>query len=315
MSKPNLKHKTKVGGQALIEGVMMCGAKVIAMAVRLPDGEIDVETWPVSEQKFLSVIKKIPFVRGIFNMISSLILGYRCLMKSAEKSGMDLEDAPAETKFEKWLEAKCGDNLFKIVGIVGMVLGVALSVVLFMLLPSLAVFGLDKLLPIGIFKGIFEGLIKISLFVGYLALISKMPDIHRVFQYHGAEHKTIACFEAGLPLTPENAKKQSRLHPRCGTNFLFLVLFISILVFSMVSWDNPLVRTALKLCLMPVVIGCAYEVIRLVGRYDNWLTRIIAAPGLQLQKLTTKEPDESQLEVAIAAVLPTLPENLEEDQW
>lgn len=314
---PNQKevHKSKIGGQALIEGIMMRGVRTSAMAVRLPDQSIDVETWNTEkEHDPLRMWKRVPLIRGIFNMIDSLVVGYRCMMKSAEKSGMDMEDGEP-SKFDLWLERRFGDHLMKVVSIIGGVLGAVLAIALFMLLPSLAVWGLNEWLPLGGWKAILEGVLKIGIFVGYLTLVSKMKEIHRVFQYHGAEHKTIACFEAGLPLTVENAKEQTRFHPRCGTSFLFLVLFISIILFSVVSWDNPLVRTVLKIVLLPVVIGIAYELIRLAGRHDNWLTRLISAPGLQIQRLTTKEPDDSQLEVAIEAITPTLPEDLEEDRW
>ena len=164
-------------------------------------------------------------------------------------------------------------------------------------------------------QGVIEGVIKIALFVLYLFLVSRMKEIRRVFEFHGAEHKTIACYEAGEELTPENAKKHSRFHPRCGTSFLIIVLILSIIVFSVVSWDNLLIRTLLKICLLPVVVGFAYELIRLAGRYDNVVTRVISAPGMWLQRITTNEPDEEQLSVAIAALEPVLPEDREEGRW
>ena len=310
-------HKSKIGGQALIEGIMMRGVRKSAMAVRLPDQKIDVEIWDTEkpDAKFKTV-KKVPFVRGIFNMVESMVVGYRCMMKSAEKSGLDdLEEEEETGRLEQWLMDHCGENLTKYVLYAGAALGVILAVVLFMLIPSWAVWGLDKLVPIGGFKGLLEGVIKIAIFVLYLGLISQMKDIRRTFEYHGAEHKTIACFEAGEELTVENIKKQSRFHPRCGTSFLILVLIISILVFSVVTWSNPVIRTLIKLLMLPIVVGVAYELIKLAGRYDNILTRIISFPGLKLQLLTTREPDEEQIEVAIKAMTPVLPENLEEDRW
>ncbi len=310
-------HKSKIGGQALIEGIMMRGVRKSAMAVRLPDQKIDVEIWDTEkpDAKFKTV-KKIPFVRGIFNMVESMVVGYRCMMKSAEKSGLDdLEEEEETSRLEQWLMDHCGENLTKYVLYAGAALGVILAVVLFMLIPSWAVWGLDKLVSIGGFKGLLEGVIKIAIFVLYLGLISQMKDIRRTFEYHGAEHKTIACFEAGEELTVENIKKQSRFHPRCGTSFLILVLIISILVFSVVTWSNPVIRTLIKLLMLPIVVGVAYELIKLAGRYDNILTRIISFPGLKLQLLTTREPDEEQIEVAIKAMTPVLPENLEEDRW
>lgn len=313
----NENHKSKIGGQALIEGIMMRGVYKSAMAIRTPDGEIDLEIWDTQkpDDKWKQ-FKKIPFVRGVFSMVISMMVGYRCLMKSAEKAGVDLEEEDEEpSRFEQWLEEKFGDKLVQVVTIIGAVLGVVLAMGLFMFLPSLAVWGLDKLVALGAWKGLIEGLIKIAIFVGYLALVSRMKDIYRMFQYHGAEHKTIACFEAGEELTVENVRKQIRFHPRCGTSFLILVLIIGILVFSVVTWSNPVVRTLLKLALMPVVVGVAFELIQLAGRHDNWFTKIISWPGIQLQHLTTNEPDDSMIEVAIAAMKPCIPENLEDDRW
>lgn len=315
---PNQKqlHKSKIGGQALIEGIMMRGVYKTAMAVRIPDRTIDVEIWDTVKPggKFQK-LRKMPFIRGIFSIVGSLVVGYRCMIKSAEKSGLDLEDDEKPGKLDLWLEKTFGDHLAKAVMMTGAVLGVILAVLLFMLLPAFAVWGLDKVIALGGFKGLIEGLIKIVILVAYMALVSRMEEIHRVFEYHGAEHKTIACFEAGEELTVENIKKQTRFHPRCGTSFLILVLIISILIFSVVTWSNPLVRTLLKLVLLPVVIGIAYELIQLAGRHDNWLTRIISFPGVQLQHITTKEPSDDQIEVALAAFLPVIPENLEDDKW
>ena len=315
---PNQKqlHKSKIGGQALIEGIMMRGVYKTAMAVRIPDRTIDVEIWDTVKPggKFQK-LRKMPFIRGIFSIVGSLVVGYRCMIKSAEKSGLDLEDDEKPGKLDLWLEKTFGDHLAKAVMMTGAVLGVILAVLLFMLLPAFAVWGLDKVIAVGGVKGLIEGLIKIVILVAYMALVSRMEEIHRVFEYHGAEHKTIACFEAGEELTVENIKKQTRFHPRCGTSFLILVLIISILIFSVVTWSNPLVRTLLKLVLLPVVIGIAYELIQLAGRHDNWLTRIISFPGVQLQHITTKEPSDDQIEVALAAFLPVIPENLEDDKW
>ncbi len=309
-------HKTSIGGQALIEGIMMRGVHKTAMAVRKPDKTIDLEIWDTkSNNQFLNKIKKVPFVRGIFNMIDSIILGYKCTSKSAELAGLDDDNDSEPSKFEKWLDEKFGDNLVKIVTIIGAVLGVILSILLFMLLPTTVVWGLDKLINVGVFKGLIEGILKIVIFILYLLLISKMKDINRMFKYHGAEHKTIACFEAGEELTVENIRKQIRFHPRCGTSFLILVLIISILVFSVVTWSNPLIRTILKIILLPLVVGITYELIKIAGRYDNWFTKILSYPGVMLQHITTKEPDDDMIEVAIEAMKPVLPNNLEEDKW
>lgn len=307
-------HKSKIGGQALIEGVMMRGIDKVAMSVRIPDGSIDTETWDAGSLN-RAWYHKTPIIRGVVNFISSMITGYRCMMKSAEKAGMEEEFEGEPSKFDLWIEKHFGDKIMKIVGIVAAVFGVALALILFMFLPSLAVKGLNYLIPVGAFRTLLEGVIKIVIFILYLALVSRMKEIKRVFEYHGAEHKSIACYEAGEELTPENVKKFTRFHPRCGTSFILIVLVISIIVFSVVTWSSLLVRVLLKLALLPVVMGLAYELIKLAGRYDNPVTRIISAPGLWLQRLTTREPDESQMEVAIASLKAVLPDDKEEDRW
>jgi len=308
----NEKKKTSIGGQALIEGIMMRGPFLTSMATRLPDGSIDVETWNTHKggQK-AHWTRRVPFLRGIFNMVDSMVVGYVCLMKSAEKAGVEEEP----TKFDKWLEEKLGDNLMKVLGGVAVVLGVALAAVLFIFIPTGLSSLLKPLLGAGIGLSLIEGLIKVIILVGYMWLSSRMKEIHRVFEYHGAEHKSIACYEAGLPLTVENIRPQRRFHPRCGTSFLFLVVFISIIVGSFISWDNPAIRMLLKLALIPVVVGISYELIKLAGRSDGILTRIISAPGMWLQRITTCEPDDSQIECAIAALEAVIPEDENADRW
>lgn len=306
------KTKGKVGGQAVIEGVMMRGIHTAAMAVRTTNGEIDIEQWEVKKP---TIFNKIPFIRGVVNFVGSIKEGYRCLGKSADKAGLG-DDLEPESKFDKWLNDHLGDKLTTIVVIVGAILGIIISIVLFTYLPALAVKGLDMLIPLGVFKALIEGFIKIGIFILYLSLASKNSDIKRMFEYHGAEHKTIFCFEAGLPLTVENVRKQIRFHPRCGTSFIIIVLIISILVFSLpfIPWDNILLRTGLKILMLPLIMGIAYEFIRLAGRYDNIVTRIISSPGLALQRITTIEPDDSQIEVAIAAVNPCIGEKKSDEQ-
>lgn len=296
--------KTSIGGQALIEGVMMRGPYTSAMCVRKPDGSISKETWQTGQAKWYS---KLPLVRGIFSMVSSLLTGYKCLMKSAEISGTEESDDPP-SKFDLWIEKHLGDKAVWLFNIIVTVVAMVISVGLFMLLPSFLVKLLGNWLHFErwLFSTL-EGLIKIGVFIAYLWLVTRMKEIHRVYEYHGAEHKTIACYEAGDELTPENAMKHTRFHPRCGTSFMLIVLVISILVFSVVTWDSIIVRMLLKLLLLPVVVGISYEIIRFAGRHDNWFTRIISAPGLWLQRLTTFEPDLSQLEVAIAAMKPCIP--------
>ena len=307
----NSKKKTSIGGQALIEGIMMRGPFLTSMATRMPDGSIEVETWDTHKSGKTPWTRRAPFIRGIFNMVDSMMVGYSCLMKSAEKAGVEEEP----TKFDKWLEEKLGDNMMKVLGGFAVVLGVALAAVLFIFIPTGLSSLLKPLIGAGIGLSLIEGLIKVIILVGYMWLCSRMKEIHRVCEYHGAEHKSIACYEAGLPLTVENIRPQRRFHPRCGTSFLFLVVFISIIVGSFISWDNPAIRMLLKLALIPVVVGTSYELIKLAGRSDGILTRIISAPGMWLQRITTCEPDDSQIECAIAALEAVIPEDENADRW
>ena len=307
-----IKKKTSIGGQALIEGIMMRGPELSSMATRMPDGSIDVETWDTYKGKKIHWTRKVPFLRGIFNMVDSMIVGYGCLMKSAEKAGVEDEEP---SKFDKWLEKKLGDNLMKVLGSIAVVLGVGLAAVLFIFIPTGLSSLLKPLIGTGIGLSLIEGLIKVIILVGYMWLCSRMAEIHRVFEYHGAEHKSIACYEAGLPLTVENVRPQRRFHPRCGTSFLFLVVFISIIVGSFISWDNAALRMVIKLLLIPVVVGISYELIKLPGRSDGLLTKIVSAPGLWLQRITTCEPDDGQIECAIAALTAVIPEDENADRW
>lgn len=308
------QFKTSIGGQALIEGIMMRGPKEVAVATRLPDGTIDVEMMSglrKARPRFL----KLPIIRGVVNFIDSLAVGYKCMMKSAEKAGLEETEEPS--KFEQWLDRVFSEKFVNVLMGAASVAAIFLAVFLFIYLPALAVKGLSMLVDFGWAKTLVEGLIKIVILVGYLAAVSRMAEIHRTFCYHGAEHKTIACYEAGEKLTVENIRKQIRFHPRCGTSFLLIVLIIGILVFSfpIVPWDNILLRSAVKILLMPLVVGIAYELIKLAGRYDNILTRIISAPGLWLQRITTNEPDDSQIEVAIAAMERVVPQEKGLDRW
>lgn len=319
MSDKQKTFKTQIGGQALIEGVMMRGPEVQAMAVRLPSGEIDLEQWKLKPAKWY---RKTPFIRGPFNFVMSMVDGYKCLSKSADKSMQGLpEEEPS--KFEKWLTDKLGDKLMSIVMVIASVLGVALALGLFMWLPAMITKGISALFArfdiilSDFVKTCIEGLVKILIFICYIALTALLKDIRRTYEYHGAEHKTIACYEAGDELTVENVKKHCRFHPRCGTSFMFLVLFISIIVFSVfqVPWGNLALRVLIKLCVLPIIVSIAYEVIKLAGRYDNIITKIISAPGLGIQRLTTREPDDSQIECAIAAFMPCIPKEKGADKW
>lgn len=310
MEKPKECFKTSVGGQALMEGIMMRGPQKICVAVRKPDGDIDLTLEDVKHHKW----QKIPFVRGAFSMIESLVLGYRYLMHSAEIS-MPEEDQEEPGKLDKWLQEHTGPKFQNFLMSLAAVIGGMLAIVLFMVLPTAIVGGVNYFLPLGWGKVLLEGVLKIVMFVTYLFLCTRMKEIHRVFEYHGAEHKTIACYEAGEELTVENIRRHCRFHPRCGTSFLILVLIVSILLFSVLPWSSTGLRVVLKLLLLPVVMGISYELIKLAGRYDNLATRIISAPGLWLQRLTTFEPDDSMIEVAIAAVKPVLPSRPEDGLW
>ena len=311
------KFKSKIGGQAVIEGVMMRGIDKAAMACRLPSSEIDLEEWAVKGGKNTPWYRKVPFLRGIFSFLSSLIDGYKCLSRSADKQMTD-DDEEEQTRFEKWLDEKFGDKLMPIISGISMVIGVGLAIVLFMLVPSALLKLLSKAfaMPV-IVKNIIEGLLKIAIFIGYTALTAMMKDIKRTYEYHGAEHKTIACYEHGEELTVENVKKHIRFHPRCGTSFIFLVLFISIFINTIfrVSWANVWLRVVIKIALLPIVTGLAYELIRLAGKYDNVFTKIISAPGLWIQRITTSEPDASEIECAIAALKACIPDDEEDDRW
>ena len=302
------KIKTSIGGEALIEGIMMKGPKISAMANRLEDGSIDVELLEVHSVREKYPILGLPLVRGSVNFVEMMLLSYRCLNKSAKKAGLEEEEenpSPWEQKLKKLLGPKFADILM----IFSAALGVLLAAALFLVLPTLIVKGLSLWLPIQGAATLIEGAVKLLLFLLYLALISRMKEMARLFGYHGAEHKTIACYEAGEELTVENIRRHRRFHPRCGTSFLLITLIISILVSSMVTWESALIRVALKLLMLPLVMGISYELIRLAGRYDNPVTRVISAPGLWMQRLTTREPDDGMIQVAIAAVTPVIPQD------
>lgn len=311
-----IRHKTSIGGQALTEGIMMRGPGLASMACRLPDGTIDIETWEIKTGKNAPWYMKAPFIRGCINFVVSLADGIRCNMKASEKQITD-DDDEEPTAFEKWLTEKLGDKLVPIIMTIAMIIGFAIAICLFKFLPML----LSNLLEgIGVGRiGISasEGVLKILLLVGYMWAISFMPDIATTFRYHGAEHKTIACYENGLPLTVENIRKQTRFHPRCGTSFLLIVVLISILVNMFLPYGkgNLLLRFGLQMLLLAPVASISYEIIRIAGRHDNAFTRFISAPGLWLQRITTKEPNDKQIEVAIAAMEKVIPENREDDRW
>lgn len=385
--------KTSIGGQALIEGVMMRGPQKTAMAIRHVSGRIVLEEWETGDQQRPKILRA-PFIRGIFNFIDSMRYGYKCLMRSAELSGLEEEeksaasDAPAqdlspieqmeeeppasilegetisssaemaeaEQEQQAVQEAAAADVLeppfpvegeassqtsksnsqtpspkdkreqllWNVLMIVSMLLGVALAIFLFFWLPSFLFSLLGKAFPalgeenVGayrVYRGIFEGLFRIILFLGYMILVSQMKDIRRVFQYHGAEHKTIFCYEHGLELTVDNVRRQRRFHPRCGTSFMVLMLLIGVIVSIFIWVDSPWLRTGIKLLTIPLVVGIGYELIKLAGRRDNWFTRVISAPGLWIQRITTKEPDDQMIECAIAALKEVIPDDPDADNW
>ena len=304
---------TSIGGQALIEGIMMRGPYKSAMAVRNPEGEIvleECETKGKDRPKFC----KLPFVRGIFNMYDSLTFGYKCLMRSAEIAGLDDEpDKKSGKEPSKW------DKLFeKLLMPIATVLGVGLAILLFFYLPMQIwkwVTGANEAVAQNYWlRACFEGVIRIVIFVGYVWATSLMKDIKRTYMYHGAEHKCIFCYEADLPLTVENVRPQSRLHPRCGTSFLILVLIVGIVISMFIRVDFLPLRMLIKLATFPIVIGCGYELIKLAGRKNNLFTRIISAPGKALQRITTAEPDDSMIECAIAAMKRVIPDD-NSDKW
>ena len=304
------QHKTSIGSEAGRVGNVSRARGTTSLAVQMPNGSLDVETW--ENPKITAWYKKTPFVRGIFNFVDTMRLGYKCLMKSADKAGFD-EGEP--DKIDLWLNRHFGEKATAVLTGFASVIAVVAAVLMFLILPTFAVKGLDMLLPLGGFASLIEGLIKIAILVGYMAAVSRMKDIHRMFQYHGAEHKTIFCYEAGEELTVENVRRQRRFHPRCGTSFLLIVVIVSVLVTSFVTWSNPWLRVVLKILLLPVVVGISYEIIKLAGRYTNLCTRMISAPGMWLQHITTQEPEDDMIEVAIASLKPVLPSVEGSDRW
>ena len=321
--KDKLTHKTSVGGQALIEGIMMQGPKGAAVSVRLPDGTIDTEMKQVKHVKDKLKFLGWPIIRGPVAFVESMIFGYQCLMLSAEKSGLEDMDMEEEkmSRLDKWLNDHMSKRFMNVLTGVASVLGVLLAMVLFMYLPTVVTNFFNRLANGALtnWRALIEGVMRMIIFVLYIALCSLMKDIKRTFMYHGAEHKTIFCYEHGLALTVENVKKQSRFHPRCGTSFMFVMIIISVIVSSAISVafpglrDNTVVWMLIKFLILPVVMGLGYEFIKYAGRHDNILVRILSAPGLWMQRLTTKEPDESMIEVAITAFKAVITDDPKDD--
>ena len=312
-----------VGGQALMEGIMMKGPKGTAMSLRLPDGTIETQM-----KEFVSIRKKIkilniPLVRGVVSFVESMIFGYKLLMESAEKTSLDMEEDESESKLDKWISDHFGPKMMAVIGGISAVLGVALAFFLFMWLPSF-VFDLanDHLANGALlsWRAVFEGLIRVIIFVAYMYAVSKMKEIHRVYMYHGAEHKTIFAFEHGKELTVENIRAEKRCHPRCGTSFIFVTILLSILVSSIVAVAFPslteirILWVAVKLLMMPLIMGIGFEFIQLAGKYPNKLTQLLSAPGLLMQRITTAEPDDEIIEVAIEAMKAALSGEVEQNE-
>ena len=302
--------RTIIGGQALIEGILMRGPDKSSIVVRREDGSLVEKTEPLNNSN-RSPILKWPFIRGIYSFGSSMAMGIRALFYSAD-TAFEATEAEPPSKLEKKLGTERFNSL--LMGI-SAVFGIGLPIVLFFILPTLLAGFLDRFIGSGLLRNLCEGLIRIVIFLIFMFSISRMKDIQRTVQYHGAEHKSIACYESGAELTVGNARQCRKEHPRCGTSFLLVVMIISILVFSVVRWSNPLIRLALRLALLPVVVGISYEINRAVGRHDNAFTMILRQPGLWLQHLTTREPDDSMLEVAITALKAVIPEEKGADRW
>ncbi len=317
------RKKTSIGGQALMEGIMMRGPKKSVMAVRNPQGEMVIEECDVKPM-FSPKLKKIPIIRGVFNFIESMKIGYKCLMRSADISALEeirqeaVKDAGeiSEEEKEKLLEEqrKKDSTLTAVMGVVAVIFAILLSVGLFIYLPALLFDVCFKAVPAihnnGFLKSLFEGLFKMLLVLAYMWGVSFMKDIKRTFMYHGAEHKTIFCYEAGLPLTVDNVRKMSRFHPRCGTSFLAVMIIVGILIGLLIpSSLGRIWRVLIKLLLLPITMGLGYEIIKYAGRHDNIFIRIVSAPGLWFQRISTKEPDDSMIECAIASLEAVIPDD------
>ena len=310
------KIKTSIGGSALIEGIMMRGPRRTTVAVRMSDDSIYTEDIEFKSVASKSKFFRLPLVRGFVSLIDSMRLSMKCLMLSADKAVEGSEEEEEPSKFEKWAMEKFGDKFYSIIMAASSVLGVIIAILLFFAFPTFLFNMLAKVVPaLGegtVWRSIFEGVLKIVIFLCYVTIISRTPDMKRVFMYHGAEHKTIFCYENLEELTVENVRKYTRFHPRCGTSFMVIMLIVGIFIGLFITATNPILRTIIKFCLLPVSCGIGYELIKICGKYDNVFTRIVAAPGLMAQRITTIEPDDSMIEIAIAAIKPVIPENGED---
>ena len=324
MSK-NLKHKTSIGGQALIEGIMMRGPKGNAMSLRLPDGTIETEVEEYIPWKNKCKLFGLPLVRGVVGFAESMITGYKYLMKSADKTLTEEEKAEDMSKLDKWLNDHMGEKMMAVISLISAVLGVGLSFLIFMYIPTLAVDLFDdyilRSIDLAKYHPLFEGVLRIIIFISYMVVVSKMSMIKRVFMYHGAEHKAIFCYENGLDLTVENVKKMSRFHPRCGTAFMFVMLIISmflsfslVVIFPELQTISKILWIMVKIAILPLVMGIGYEFIKFAGKHDNIIVSILAYPGLLMQRITTVEPTDDIIEVAIESIKAVITDNPEDDK-
>ena len=321
----NQKHKTSIGGQALIEGIMMRGPKGNAMSVRLPDGTIETEVEPFVPLKNKCKILGWPIIRGVAGFIESMATGYKYLMKSADKTMTEEEKEEEMSKLDRWLTDHMGEKMMAFVGVISAILGVALAFVIFMYLPTLCVDLIDDYILRNVdilrFHPLLEGVLRMIIFVLYMYVVSRMSMIKRVFMYHGAEHKTIFCYENALDLTVENVRKMLRFHPRCGTSFMFVMIIISVLVSSVLvlifpelAEINRLLWIAIKVAILPLVMGLGYEFIKYAGKHENIIVKFLSAPGLLMQRITTVEPTDDIIEVAIESIKAVITDNPEDDK-
>lgn len=321
----NKKHKTSIGGQALIEGIMMRGPKGTAMSLRLPDGTIETEVEEYIPWKNKFKLLGWPLVRGVVGFAESMVTGYKYLMKSADKTLTEEEKEADMSKLDKWLNDHMGEKMMAVISIISAVLGVGLSFLIFMYLPTLLVDLFDdyilRSVDVAKYHPLFEGVLRMIIFISYMIGVSKMSMIKRVFMYHGAEHKTIFCYENGLDLTVENVRKMSRFHPRCGTAFMFVMLIISmflsfslVVIFPELQTINKMLWIMIKIAILPLVMGIGYEFIKFAGKHDNVIVSILSYPGLLMQRITTVEPTDDIIEVAIESMKAVLTDNPEDDK-
>ena len=321
----NKKHKTSIGGQALIEGIMMRGPKGTSMSLRLPDGTIETEVEEYIPWKNKFKIFGWPLVRGVVGFAESMVTGYKYLMKSADKTLTEEEKEADMSKLDKWLNDHMGEKMMAVISVISAVLGVGLSFLIFMYLPTLLVDLFDDYILRGVdvakYHPLFEGVLRIIIFISYMIVVSKMSMIKRVFMYHGAEHKTIFCYENGLDLTVENVRNMSRFHPRCGTAFMFVMLIISmflsfslVVIFPELQTINKMLWIMIKIAILPLVMGIGYEFIKFAGKHDNVIVSILSYPGLLMQRITTVEPTDGMIEVAIESMKAVLTDNPEDDK-